>query len=77
MVAEVITLRDYSLRDIPATLRQIADQIERGDFPNAAQCAVVVSGEVIDVCLCGETHSAGDAHMLLAAGMQKLIDTLY
>lgn len=77
MVAEVVSIRDYTLRDIPAVLRKIADQIESGEFPNATACAVVVSGEELDVCLAGDVSSPGDAHMLLHAGMLRLADSLY
>ncbi len=74
MTAEIVQLRSYTLRDIPAVLREIASQIESGDFPGVTGCAVVVEGESLDVCLAGETHSQADAYMLLAAGMTALMD---
>ncbi len=78
MVAEVVKLRDYTLRDIPSVLRKIADQIEAGEFPGAESCALVVTAEdAIDVCLCGKASTPGDAHMILHAGMLKLADTIY
>lgn len=78
MVAEVVNLREYNLRDIPSVLRKIASQIETGDFPGAESCALVVAApEAIEVCVCGEASSPGEAHMILHAGMLKLTDTLY
>lgn len=76
-LAEVLPMRDYTLRDIPSVLRKIAEQIESGEFPSAKACAVVVSGETLDVCLAGEVSSYGDAHMLLHAGMLALADSAY
>lgn len=77
MVAEVLNLRDFTLRDVPSVLRKIAEQIESGDFGSVQRCAVVVMNEDdIDICLSGDAHSLGDAHILLHAGMIKLADSL-
>lgn len=77
MVAEVVSLRDYTLRDIPAVLRKIADQVESGEFPSAESCALVmVMEDGIDVFAFGEVSSPGDAHMILHAGMLRLADSL-
>lgn len=77
MVAEVVTLRDYTLRDVPSVLRKIAEQIESGEYGVVDKCAVVVlSDENLDVCLCGNASTAGDAHILLHAGMLRLADNM-
>lgn len=77
MVAEVITLRTHTLKDVPSVLREIAGQIESGDFGVIESVALVaVSAEDVDVCLCGKASSPGDAHMILHAGMIRLADTL-
>lgn len=77
MVAEVVKLRDYTVRDIPSVLRKIAEQIETGEFPGAESCALVVMAEdAIDVCVCGKASSPGDAHIILHAGMVKLVDSI-
>lgn len=77
MVAEVVTLRTHTIKDIPAVLREIAGQLESGEFGAFDKCALVIVGENdIDVCLCGNASSPGDAHMILHAGMLKLVETV-
>lgn len=77
MVAEVVTLPTHAPKDIPTTLREIADQIENGDFGVVDSCVMVaVAEEDLDVCLMGKANSIGDAHIILHAGMLRLADTV-
>lgn len=70
-LTEVKTLYRSNSRDIPATLRLIADQIESGDFGEAKAVTLVVQADKLDVCHLGEGTS-DDAHMLLSLGRRKL-----
>lgn len=77
MVAEVITLRTHTVKDVPATLREIASQIETGEYGQIESVALVAVGpDALDVCLCGKASSPGDAHIILHAGMLRLADTV-
>lgn len=71
MLCEVKTLYTQNCRDIPKTLRLIADQIEAGDYPDANEAVLVLSGSEFDVFGIGEADS-GAAHILLACAMRKL-----
>ena len=71
MLCEVKTLYKQNARDIPATLRTIANQIEAGDFQGANEAVLVLSGEALDVFGIGDAD-AGGAHILLSCAMRKL-----
>jgi hypothetical protein len=70
-LAEVVTVATSNRRDIPATLRVIADQIESGEFPDVVCATLVVNGKILDVCHLGEGTST-NAHLMLCLGQRKL-----
>jgi hypothetical protein len=70
-LAEVKTLYNSNSRDIPATLRIIADQIEGGEFGEAHAVTLVVQAGKIDVCHLG-AGTSDKAHLLLCLGQRKL-----
>ena len=75
MSATVVKLPDLDLADVPRTLRNLADAIERGEYGQAFNAAWVIDcgdGKVA-VGMCGQSPLPGaDAHLLLAMGMRKL-----
>jgi hypothetical protein len=46
MSAEVITLRETSLRDVPGMMRRLADDIEKGELGNVTQAIMVIPCDV-------------------------------
>jgi hypothetical protein len=69
---KVVELNSSNFRDIPATLRQIADDIEAGKCGEVRSVALVRdNGEEINVHGLGEC-SAAEAYMLLGVGMREL-----
>lgn len=70
-LSKVETLNQTNRRDIPATLRVIADQIERGDNGVVDSVTLVVKGKILDICHLGEGNS-DKAHLLLCLGQRKL-----
>jgi RecA/RadA recombinase len=67
-------IREYTVRDAPAVLRKIADQLEAGQVGEVNGCVVVVDAEEgLDVSYTGEGEAAPRALMLLQAGHAKLL----
>lgn len=69
---EIIQLHETStdstkpkLHDVPAMLRQLADDIERGDPPGVRNAAVILDGEHQSTSFCGFGPDAGDAFRVL------------
>jgi hypothetical protein len=67
---KVITLQSSNFRDVPQTLRNIADGIESGNFGDVLQMALVLQGSQLDVFHAGQ-GDAESAHLLLACGQRK------
>lgn len=67
-LASVATLYTHTVRDVPAVLRAIADQIEEGAYGDARQAAVVLLGDQLDVFGAGDCDST-DVHYLLSCGV--------
>ncbi len=67
---KVITLQSSNFRDVPQTLRNIADGIESGDYGDVLQMALVLQGSRLDVFHAGQ-GDAESAHLLLACGQRK------
>ena len=72
MVAEVITLREHSLQDIPAMLRRCADRIEAGEHGTVTAMAAVaqIDGDDIQVWGWGATDCPLHTCGLLTIGAQ-------
>ena len=68
---KVIDLRQSNYRDIVATLRVIAQQIEDGKYGEVQDCALVLQGSTLDVFHTG-SGDAGLAHLLFAVGQRRL-----
>lgn len=71
----VVQFPEQDLSDIPATLRRLADGIEKGEYGDCHHIAWVCDegNSVISVGLCGQSPEPGAvAHYMLAMGMRKL-----
>jgi hypothetical protein len=53
MSLSLVELKQPSLSDVPASLRELADQIERGDVPPSVHCIVVSELEEGEIELYG------------------------
>lgn len=71
-LAEVKTLYESNRVDVPASLRLIADEIERGDLGEIGTCAVVVMGSSLEVFGLGPDSAGPTIHLVLHAGANKL-----
>lgn len=65
---------ETNFRDVPATLRAIADQIEAGDFGAVSQCAVVALGDTCEVFGLGPGCEGDSIALLLQAGAMRMIE---
>lgn len=68
----VVTLRESNFRDPVATLRQIADQIEAGDYGDVGCVGVVLLGDTMEVFGMGIDSEAPSVALLLHAGFMRL-----
>lgn len=75
-LAEVVTMRDRSLCDVPAMLLQLADDIRSGKWGEVECCAVSLLGSTLEVFAFGPHSSGPSAHLVLRAGAQKLEDII-
>lgn len=71
MIAEVHTLYDASLHDVPAMLRKIADNIEADKYGGIGSAVLVMMGKQLTVHGFGKAD-AGDVSLLLGAAQLKL-----
>lgn len=70
-LAPVEIIHSSNSRDVPATLRLIADQIESGEHGEVKSATLVVEGTMIDVCHLGAGTST-HAHLMLCLAQRKL-----
>lgn len=72
-MAELHVMRETTLKDIPATLRNIADSIERGDIGQATGCAVAIEADQFAVYYAGSGEAGPRVVLLLATAQAKII----
>lgn len=77
MSATLHVLPVPGLQNIPQLLRNIADEIERGEYGDVGEGALVLAGNELRVFGLG-TADGTVAHYMLARGQRKLerVDTL-
>lgn len=71
MSASLHVLPVPGLQNIPELLRNIADAIERGEYGDVGDGALVLDGDAIEVFGLGNADGTV-AHYLLARGQRKL-----
>ena len=69
---KVVTLHESNYREAPATLRLIAEEIERGDFGEVGCCAIALLADRLHVFGCGPDSGATAIGMVLHAGFNQL-----
>ena len=68
---KVVPLHESNYRDIVSALRLVADQIERGEFGQVNDCAMVLQGPTFEFFHMG-SGNAETAHLLFACAQRKL-----
>lgn len=76
MSAQLHVLRESNLLDVPATLRNIADAIERGESGKVNAAVLVIDGDQLHLHYMGTGEAAPNAHLLLHAGAAKMMKTV-
>jgi hypothetical protein len=72
-MTNLVVMRETNLLNIPATLRNIADAIEAGDYGEATGCALVLDAATLEVFYCGTGEAGPNTHLLLHAGAAKMV----
>lgn len=73
-MTNLVVMRETNLLDVPATLRRIADEVERGDFGKIGGAVLVLDGTpTLEVFYMGTGESGPNAHLLLHCGMAKMV----
>lgn len=68
---KVVPLQESNYRDIVATLRVIADQIESGEYGNVNDAALVIQGTTFDIFHMG-VGNVETAHLMFACAQRKM-----
>lgn len=76
MSADLVTLRDHTLLDVPALLRKLADRVEAGEYGAVRCCAVSMLGDTLEVFAYGLDSAGPSAACTLHAGFLKLQQAL-
>lgn len=75
MSVHLVRFPERDVQDVPAGLRRLADEIERGERPASMLAWVADEGDgVIGLGLLGQTTEPGAVmHLLLAAAQKRLL----
>jgi hypothetical protein len=73
---KVVELYDSNFRDVAATLRVIADEIEAGKYGDVGCCGVVLMGDTVEVFRTGSDSAAPSVASLLYAGFLRLMQPM-
>lgn len=57
---KVVTMREHSLRDISAQMRQLADRIDAGEFGAVVQAGAVLMGDTCEAFAWGDGINGSD-----------------
>jgi len=68
----VKTLYESNFRDVPATLRRIADEMEAGGYGEVSCAGLVLLGDSLEVFGMGPDSEAPSVALVLNAGVMKL-----
>lgn len=75
-LAAVETLYTTNSRDVLATLRVIADNIEKGEYGEVTEMALVLYGSQFHLFGAGHQQDAGSTAVLFAAGHHKMVKAI-
>lgn len=69
---KVVTLQESNFRDPVATLRNIADALEQGEYGDVGCVAVALLGDTMEVFGAGPDSEGPSVALLLHAGFMRL-----
>jgi hypothetical protein len=72
MPAEIVTLYKSNIRDVPGTLREVADEIERGDYGDVSTLGVAVMGDRLEVFGAGDDSLGPSVALLFNAAALRI-----
>lgn len=70
---ELVVMRETNLKDVSATLRNIADAIDSNDYGDVRACAVVLDAFKLEMFFMGEGEAGPEMNLLLACGQHRLL----
>jgi hypothetical protein len=70
--SNVVTLFKSNFREVAATLRKIADEVDNGDFGEVGCCAIAILGDELHVFGAGPDSEGPSVAVTLHAGFMKL-----
>lgn len=74
--AKLHVLRETNLLDIPAMLRVLADDIEKGEYGHVHGCAFVLDADPVRPFYWGSGEAGPNGFLLLHAGAAKVMATV-
>ncbi len=75
-MALTLVAYETNFRNVTATLRKIADEIDSGSFGIVGEVALVLMGDTVEVFGIGPHSDATSAAVLLQAGALRLISAV-
>lgn len=75
-MSNIHLLRETNLLNVPATLREIADEIEIGTYGGVKCGVLVLDGAGLEVFYMGTGEAAPNAHLLLHCGAAKMTEAV-
>ena len=73
MSAHLYVMRETNLRNIPATLRALADAIEANEYGPTTACAVVWQADELEISYTGEGEAVPNTVFLMHAALHKMV----
>lgn len=75
-IAEVVTLYERNLRQVPEMLRALADDIAAGKYGEVSCCAISMLGDKLTVHAYGPDSAGPSAAIVLHAGFNQISESL-
>lgn len=73
MTLKVVQIHDTNFREVTATLRTIADEIDAGTYGTVGNVSLVLLGDRLEVFSMGPDSDSTSAVCVLQAGANKLL----
>jgi hypothetical protein len=67
---------ETNLLNVPATLRNLADAMERGEYGEVRACVVAWEAAEVHVSYCGRGEAGPNAHLLLHVAAAKMVQAV-
>ena len=74
---ELVVMRETNLKDVSATLRNIADAIDNNEYGEVRAAALVLDAYKLEVFFTGDGESGTEAYLLFGMGQYKMAKLIY